>query len=198
MFASRLLGHGHRQTLREFLPQGGSFLKSHLNVTGLKKLRQTFKNVIELYSFPEGRTLPNLMILVSNSQTWASYSQSINREIFNLLLGNWKTSMSYSCWGLALHEEAKPPDRQQQGEPPSAANPTAPTGPATRSSTALHNRYQSVRAQATAGPLKKTQSPELFWRCQNVCTRWCPLVINWFINPINYRYTSYKPQLLEL
>lgn len=63
--------------------------------------------------------------------------------------------MSYSCWGLALHEVAKPPDRQQQGEPPSVANPTAPTGPATRSSTALHNRYQSVRVQATAGPLKK-------------------------------------------
>ena len=25
-----------------------------------------------------------------------------------------------------------------------------------------------------------------------------PLVINWFINPINYRYITYKPLLLEL
>ena len=31
-----------------------------------------------------------------------------------------------------------------------------------------------------------------------ICTRWCPLVINWFINPINYGYITYKPQLLEL
>jgi len=23
--------------------------------------------------------------------------------------------------------------------------------------------------------------------------RWCPLVINWFINPINYGYITYKP-----
>ena len=24
-------------------------------------------------------------------------------------------------------------------------------------------------------------------------TRWCPPVISWFINPINYRYNTYKP-----
>ena len=27
---------------------------------------------------------------------------------------------------------------------------------------------------------------------------WGPLIINWFINPINYRYIYNKPQLLKL
>ena len=29
-------------------------------------------------------------------------------------------------------------------------------------------------------------------------TGWCPPVISWFINPINYSYICHKPQLLEL
>ena len=28
--------------------------------------------------------------------------------------------------------------------------------------------------------------------CQ-IATMWCPLVINWFINPINYSYICHKP-----
>ena len=27
---------------------------------------------------------------------------------------------------------------------------------------------------------------------------WCPPVITWFINPINYSYITYKPELLDL
>ena len=31
------------------------------------------------------------------------------------------------------------------------------------------------------------------WESPFFHARWCPLVINWFINPINYRYITHKP-----
>ena len=34
--------------------------------------------------------------------------------------------------------------------------------------------------------VKKTDSSDIF-------TRWCPPVISWCINPLNYRYITYKP-----
>jgi len=51
----------------------------------------------------------------------------------------------------------------------------------------------TVHVKILAGPSSRDSTRSLLTlRKEVVYTRWCPLVIIWFINPINYRYSTYK------
>ena len=69
---------------------------------------------------------------------------------------------------------------------------TSPTSipyfcPMTLSYLSLTNSHRPIHWRRTNLYLQQERTSS---RCPVVSTRWCPPVISWFINPINYRYNS--------